>query len=257
MLLAIAVNFEPTRIGLLPLLLARERPLMQLAAYLVGSLTISLSFGLLVLFVFHRNPFGNSPADGGRAQIIVGALAIAVAAAMAVRAVKARRKAELVRAQLASAHADSDGLGSDGLGSDGLGSDGLGSDGDPAEAQPGRVDRFSQSVRNVLGKGRSPWLAGLIGVGVGLPSVDYLAVLMIIATSGASQTQQATVLVTSVFVGSLVVIAPFIGYLINPEKTLDTIARFGAWTRSRSQIEYAALLAFAGAMLIGIGWSHL
>ena len=144
MLLAIAVNFEPTRIGLLPLLLARDRPLAQLAAYLLGSLTISLSFGLLVLFVFHRNPFGNSPSDGGRAQIIVGALAIVVASAMAMRAVKARRNARFENAQAESATLNS----------------ATGS-AESVEAGTGRVDRFSQSVRNVLGKGRSPWLAGL------------------------------------------------------------------------------------------------
>ncbi|HPX37633.1 MAG TPA: GAP family protein [Mycobacterium sp.] len=220
MLLAIAVNFEPTRIGLLPLLLSRDRPLLQLAAYLLGSMTISLGFGFLVLFVFHRNPFGTSASNGGKAQIVVGILAILVAAAMVLKAVKARR---------ATGPKDSD----------------------------TRFDKFTQSVRNVLSKGRSPWLACLIGVGVGLPSVDYLAVLMIIATSGAAPTQQAAVLVTAGIVGSLIIIAPLIGYLVAPAKTLDAIARFGAWTRSRSQYEYAALLAFAGAMLVGIGVSHL
>lgn len=220
MLLAIAVNFEPTRIGLLPLLLSRDRPLLQLAAYLLGSMTISLGFGFLVLFVFHRNPFGTSASNGGKAQIVVGILAILVAAAMVLKAVKARR---------ATGPKDSD----------------------------TRFDKFTQSVRNVLSKGRSPWLACLIGVGVGLPSVDYLAVLMIIATSGAAPTQQAAVLVTAGIVGSLIIIAPLIGYLVAPAKTLDAIARFGAWTRSRSQYEYAALLAFAGAMLVWIGVSHL
>lgn len=221
MLLAIAVNFEPTRIGLLPLLLSRHRPLMQLAAYLVGSLIVNLGFGFLVLFVFHRNPFGASPSAGGKAQVIVGALAILAASAMAVKAFKARRKPP------------------------------------DADADRGRVDKFTTSVRNVLSKGRSPWLAGLIGVGVGLPSVDYLAVLMIIATSGAPPAEQAAVLVSASLTGSLIIIAPLVGYLIAPAKTLDLIGRFGTWTRSRSQIEYAALLAFAGAMLIGIGWSHL
>lgn len=221
MLLAIAVNFEPTRIGLLPLLLSRHRPLMQLAAYLMGSMIISLGFGFLVLFVFHRNPFGASPSTGGKAQIIVGVLAVLVASAMAAKAFRVRRNPP-----------------------------------DP-DAEPSRADKFSASVRTVLSKGRSPWLAALIGAGVGLPSVDYLAVLMIIATSGASPAEQAAVLVTTAFVGSLVIIAPLVGYLIAPAKTLDVIARFGEWTRSRSQYEYAALLAFAGAMLIVIGFSHI
>jgi len=235
MLLAIAVNFEPTRIGLLPLLLARKRPLMQLAAYLVGSFTVSLGFGLLVLFVFHSNPFGASSSSGGKAQIVVGILAVLVAAALVTRSIRARRNSAAEREIV---HSEQQLIAT-------------------SDAKPRAIDKFNQSVRNVLKKGDSPWLSGLIGAGVGLPSVDYLAVLLIIATSGASQIEQVAALIASSFVSSLVVIAPLIGYLIAPAKTLDAIARFGAWTRSRSQIEYAALLAFAGAMLIGIGWSHL
>ena len=86
LLLGLAVNLEPTRIGLVPLLLARDRPIMQLLAYLVGSLTVNLGFGLVILFVFHRNPFGDSSSNGGKAQIAVGALALVVAALLAVLA---------------------------------------------------------------------------------------------------------------------------------------------------------------------------
>ncbi len=47
LLLAITVNFEPTRIGLVPLLLARDKPLLQLWAFLAGSVTVSLTAGFL------------------------------------------------------------------------------------------------------------------------------------------------------------------------------------------------------------------
>ena len=50
LLLALAVNLEPTRICLVPLLLARDRPRRQLIAFLAGNLTMSLGFGLLALF---------------------------------------------------------------------------------------------------------------------------------------------------------------------------------------------------------------
>jgi Flp pilus assembly pilin Flp len=48
-----------------------------------------------------------------------------------------------------------------------------------------------------------------------------------------------------------------IGYLISPTKTLDRISRFADWTRTRSQVEYAGILALIGLILIGVGWSHL
>jgi len=220
-MLAIAVNFEPTRIGLVPLLLARERPLLQLLAYLVGSLSISLAFGMSALFAFDRFPFGTNSSGGGKAQIAVGALALVIAAIMAVRWARARGQT-------------------------------------PSEASPsGGADKFTESVRRVLIRGRSPWLSGLIGVGVGLPSVDYLAVLIIIATSHTPRLEQAAALLVFTLIGSLVVMAPLISYLITPAKTLDVLDRFSTWIRSRSRIEYAGLLALIGFLLICLGWKHL
>lgn len=207
LLLAIAVNFEPTRIGLVPMLLARDRPMLQLLAYLAGSLTVNLGFGLLILFVFHRNPFGTSSSSGGKAQIAVGVLALLVAVFMAARSSRTKVAADLPGRTEAQ-----------------------------ADDKPRAVDRFTTTVRNILRKGRSPWFAGLVGVGVGLPSVDYIAVLIIIGTSQKSQPEQAAALVTFVALGSLVVIAPLVGYLAAPAKTLDVIERFATWTRSRSQL---------------------
>lgn len=227
LVLAIAVNLEPTRIGLLPLLLSRPKPLLQLLAYLAGSMSVSLGFGLLVLFVFQRNPFGDSSSNGGRAQILVGVIAVTIAAAMAVRWLSKRDSAKLEPRTQAEPE------------------------------QPRRVEKFTSAVRKTLGRSRSPWLSGLVGIGVGLPSVDYLAVLLVIGTSGKAPPEQAAALVTVIVLSSLIILAPLIGYLIAPAKTLDLIERFGAWTRSRSSLEYAALLAFIGIVLIGIGWTHL
>ena len=228
LLLGLAVNLEPTRIGLVPLLLARDRPIMQLLAYLVGSLTVNLGFGLVILFVFHRIPFGDSSSNGGKAQIAVGALALVVAAILAVRGLRTRS------APNASGKTPAVGTG-----------------------EPRSVERFTTSVRNILRKGRSPWVAGLVGLGVGLPSVDYLAVLIIIGTSQQPPSQQAAALVAFVLLGSLVVLAPLIGYLLAPAQTLRRIERFAVWTRSRSLIEYAGLLTLIGLLLIGLGIAHL
>lgn len=223
-LLGIAVNFEPTRIGLLPLLLTREQPVRQLLAYLVGSATVSLSFGMAALLSFDRLPFASSSSGGGRTQIAIGIVAVAVAMTMAVHWMLARKRVEVASPDLVDG---------------------------------GKVDMFTKSVRRVLTKGRSPWLAGLIGVGVGLPSVDYVAVLIIIATSGAPRTEQACALLAFTIIGSLVVITPLISYLIAPTKTLAVLIRFGTWVRSRSRIEYAGLLGLIGFLFIGLGWSHL
>lgn len=224
LLLALAVNLEPTRIGLVPLLLAREQPVRQLLAYLVGSGTVSLSFGMAALFTFDRLPFASNSSSGGKAQIAIGIVALAIAMTMAMLWLRARKRGELVS---------------------------------PGPVDSGKADKFTTSVRRILIKGRSPWLAGLIGVGVGLPSVDYIAVLIIIATSGAPRIQQAGALLAFTLIGSLVVIAPLISYVIAPAKTLAVLVRFGTWVRSRSRIEYSGLLGCIGFLFIGLGWSHL
>jgi hypothetical protein len=230
LLLAVALNLEPTRVGLVPLLLSREQPLRQLAAFLVGSLSVSLGFGFLVLFVLHRSPLGSSSAAGGRAQIVIGAIALVLAAALVVRW-RTRRRARTTISPVAANRATTQTI--------------------------GRVDRFTRAVRAVLHRGRSPWFAGLVGVGVGLPSVDYLAMLVVITTSQTSSAEQSAALVTFVLLGSLVVMVPLIGYLLAPDRTRRIVDRFAEWTRTRSQIEYAGLLALIGAILIGLGYTNL
>jgi hypothetical protein len=222
LMLALAVNLEPTRIGLVPLLLSRQKPILQLLAYFVAGTSTTLGFGLLVLFVFHRNPFGTAGGNGATAQIVVGALALTVAVAMAVREFRQRRGRGVQSAQ----------------------------------AQPGGVDKFIAAVKKVLAKGRSPWLAALVGMLAGLPSVDYMAVLVVIATAKVPPVEQAAALLAFNLIGSLVVTAPIISYLIAPARTLELVNRLGAWTKSRSRIEYAVVLAFVGCVLLGIGWSR-
>lgn len=223
LLLALAVNLEPTRIGLVPLLLSRRRPMLQLLAFFVCGFTTTLGFGLLVLFVFDRNPFGiEGGGNGAKVQIAVGSVALLVAATLAVHAFRARR-----------------------------------GHGKPASESPSAAEKFTDRVRKVLAKGGSPWLAGLVGVSTGLPSPDYLAMLIVIGTAKVSPSEKAAALVVFNVLGSLVVLIPLVGYILAPAKTLDLVRRFGEWTRSRSRIEYAILLALVGTVLVGLGLSHL
>lgn len=222
LLLALAVNLEPTRIGLVPLLLSRQRPMLQLLAFFVCGFSTTLGFGLLVLFVFHRNPFATAGGNGATIQIGVGVLALLAAAVMAVHALQAGRNR--TRRQTDA---------------------------------PSAAEKFAERVRKILAKGGSPWVAGLVGVSTGLPSPDYLAMLVVIATAPVSPSEQAAALVVFNIVGSLVVLTPLIGYLLAPARTLDLVNRFGEWTRSRSRIEYAILLGLVGALLVGLGWSRL
>ena len=223
MLLALAVNFEPTRIGLLPLLLSRPRPLLQLATFLGASLTMSLSSGFLLSFVLERIPFRASNFSSHWTQIAIGAIALTTALVIVLHRLWARHRHvfPLETFDKASQHAQLRGM-----------------------------TKLRTFVSSPLRKGRSPWVAALTGLGVGLPSADYLAVLVVIANSRQPPEQQALVLVMFVLTGSLVIMVPLLGLWIAPTKALKVIDRFRTWIQSRSIIEYAALLAILGCLLI-------
>lgn len=227
LVLAVALNFEPTRFVLVPMLLSRRQPLVQLLAYSVGSITVNLVFGLLILFVFRSNPLGTDASAGGKAQIAVGLVALIIAVIMAIRSRRIRPNEKV---------------------------DAITFNG-PDQARG--IEKALVGARVILRKGSSPWFAGLLGMGVGLPSVDFMAVLVIIGTSHKPPLEQTAALVTFIIIGGLVILPVFIGYLFAPAKTLQYIERFAAWTRSRSQLEYSALVAFVGAVLVAVGWSRL
>ncbi len=72
--------------------------------------------------------------------------------------------------------------------------------------------------RGLLG-GHSLWTASAAGLGIALPSVDYLAALALIVASGAAAaTQVGALLLFNVVAFGLVEI-PLISYLVAPERT--------------------------------------
>lgn len=228
LILALAVNLEPTRIALISLFLSRENPRQQLIAFLLGSLIVSCCFGLLALFVLQSIPFVRGYIQGGQIEMAIGTIALAVAAFMAWRWKAACRPSFAGH----GSHEDFSG-----------------------GAKTSRLQSFADGFQKLLRTGRSPWIAGIIGAAVGLPSPDYIGVLTIIATSGASFFVQAAALLTFVVVCSLVVLVPLAGLFLAPRQTLALVVRFVASASSRSQIEYAALLAVVGGLLILHGFS--
>ena len=105
-----------------------------------------------MLFVL-RPAVGSAHFTLPKVQLVVGALALATAAAVATGMVGGKR----------------------------------------GDGSTGRADRRSGPLatrtRQLL-NGRSLWTAGLAGLGIALPSVDYLAALALILVSGAAATTQ-------------------------------------------------------------------
>ena len=226
LVLAIAVNFEPSRPTLVPLMLARPRPIVQLTAPYLGIFTTGMVAGLLVLFVFHRTPLGTDPVNGGRVQIAIGLFALLIAALTASNLLRRRRDAPAA-------------------------------DGDPTQRP---VEKVAEHARNVLRKGNSAWVSFLLGLGIGLPSVDYLAVLVVIGASGSSPLSQIIALLVFLVLGNSFIAIPLAAYVLAPHRTNRRMALCQIWIRNRTRRQIAAVLVAVGLIQILLGastlWQH-
>ena len=82
LVMALAVIFEPIRLGLAVLMLNRPRPMLQLLTFLCGGFTMGLGVGLVILFILRTTPLAGH-FTVAQAQIVAGLLALLVAAALA------------------------------------------------------------------------------------------------------------------------------------------------------------------------------
>ncbi|NKZ10710.1 GAP family protein [Mycolicibacterium septicum] len=119
----------------------------------------------------------------------------------------------------------------------------------PRDREPGPLmTRF----RQVLG-GHSLWTASVAGLGIALPSVDYLAALALIVASGAAAaTQLGALLLFNVVAFGLVEI-PLISYLVAPERTRAALSALHEWLQTQRHRKVAAVVATVGAVLVVVG----
>ena len=101
--------------------------------------------------------------------------------------------------------------------------------------------------------GPSLWIAGVAGLGIGLPSVDYLAALAVILASGAAAATQVGALLMFNAVAFAFVEIPVLAYLLTPRATRTSVAALHDWIRSRRRLEVAAVLAIVGGVLLLAG----
>lgn len=206
LVMAIAVSLEPFRIGMTVLMLNRPRPILQLFAFLTGGFAMAATVGLVVLFLFRPALLGSAHVTLPNVQIVIGVLALLMAALLAMGVT-------------------------------------------PAPKLPTQARR--------LAYGPSLWVAGVAGLGIALPSVDYLAVLAVIVASRAAATTQLGALLMFNVVAFALVELPLLAYLVAPDKTRARMAALNDWIRSRRRREVAALLAGVGCVLLVAGIAGL
>lgn len=230
MVLAIALNFEPTRLGIVALLMIRPHPIRQLLGLLAGSFLTSAIAGVIVLLLAHHGAPALLRFDGAKIQIAVGIGVLILAALLA---------------------ADIPGKLLGGRGSNGNARSAAASE-DETPIQHQLVGWLSRHLKG-FASGSSPWFAAALGVGIAIPSVDYLALLMIIATSGGPIGLQIAALLTFLTVANVVLLIPITSYLLVPEKTKGALERLRRWILARRRRDFAILLTIAGCLMIALG----
>jgi len=125
---------------------------------------------------------------------------------------------------------------------------------------PGRLGsrpaRLAMPARRLMNK-NSLSVAGIAGVSIALPSVDYLAALAVILASGAALLTQVAALVMFNVVAFALIEIPLLAYLFAPKATAKSVAALHNWIRSRRRREVATLLAAIGCAFLVVGASGL
>lgn len=119
-----------------------------------------------------------------------------------------------------------------------------------------RPARLATPGRRLL-NGNSLSVAGIAGLGIALPSVDYLAALAVILASGAAALTQVAVLLMFNVVAFALIEIPLLAYLLAPEATARSVAALHNWIRSRRRRDVALLLAALGAAFVAVGVAGL
>jgi hypothetical protein len=233
LVMALAVIFEPIRLGLAVLMLNRRRPMLQLLTFLCGGFTMGTGVGLVILFILRATPLAGN-LTVAQAQIVAGLLALLVAVALATNVLAHK----VIRRVPASAAVGGDG--------------GV----DLLEPPPGGLRKLSARAQEFL-QGDSLYVAGVSGLAVALPSANYLGAMAAILASGAGPGAQAQALLLFNVVAFTLVEIPLVSYLAAPQKTRALMATLQEWVRTRSHREFAVLLAAGGCFLLVLGSSSL
>lgn len=222
LVMAVAVSLEPFRIGMTVLMLNRPRPTLQLLTFLSGGFAMGLAVGLTVLFIFRHIVVGSPFFTLPRVQILIGTLALLAAVVLAAKVLAdrvSRRDPEGIRSAI----------------------------------DRGKLGSWTRRMLD----SRSLWVAGVAGLGIALPSVDYLAALAVILASGAAvMTQVGALLIFNVVAFALVEI-PLVAYLLAPKGTHTAMTALRDWIRARRRIEVATLLGVVGCVLLAVGATSL
>ena len=205
-----------------------------LVALWLGGMAMGVVVALAVLFglhdpvlaVIHRVQLAASSSTVGHIQIVMGALALVVAAPIAV-GFSARRRTPMA----------------------------MPGDGPSRQASPTTFSRLSTRALDALQAG-PPWISFLVGVGI-TTDLRYLAALTAILASGTALSTQFSAAAMYTVVALAYAEIPIAGHVAAPARTRAVMSHVHDWIMARRRGMLGAIVAVLGVFLVTTGMGHV
>jgi Sap-like sulfolipid-1-addressing protein len=255
LVLALLAGINPVRLGLILLVISRSRPVQNLLAFWVGALAASVLNLLVPLTLVQATPMLRTLArdldrsSTGRMQIVIGVLALSIAALMLIRF------SALQRAHLSAPGGNTSTAVPDSL-TPPIISRLLGRAQDSPTEGRSAIRRLLCRAHKAWENG-SLWVASVIGIGMGPAAEEILVLLAVIVASGAAMGTQITAAIAFV-VGMLAIVEiMLISYLATPAKTQAGLRLLHDWARAHRRKILVAMFAVGGVSLVASGMGSI
>jgi hypothetical protein len=217
--LALLAALNPKLLGVDLLLVENARPRPMFVCFLLGGMGMSLTVGLLDVFVLQADAISTQGSVSAGLDLVLGVLLVAVGALVATGHLHGRRR-------------------------------------EPAPAGGGQSPKKDGWAQRVLSEPRFG-LAVVIGAVAGTPGALYITALHQLVTGKSSTAVQAVAVVVFVLIEFSLVIIPFVFLVVRPEATKAQVRRAQDWLMSHARELMAGVALFAGAYMVISGLVRL
>lgn len=217
--LAFLAALNPKLLGVDLLMIENARPRLMFTGFLLGGMGMSLTVGLLDVFVLQADAISTQGSASAGLDLALGLPLVAVGVLVATGRLHGRRRAPAKA----------------------------------GDAQPPKKDGWAQRV---LGQPRFG-LAVLIGAVAGTPGASYITALHQLVTGKSGTAAQAVAVVAFVLIEFSLVIIPFVFLVARPEATKAQLKRAQDWFMSHARQLMAAVALFAGGYMVISGLARL
>jgi hypothetical protein len=217
--LALLAALNPKLLGVDLLLIENARPRPMFVCFLLGGMGMSLTVGLLDVFVLQADAISTQGSVSAGLDLVLGVPLVAVGALVATGHLHGRRQA-------------------------------------PAPAGGGQPPKKEGWAQRVLSEPRFG-LAVLIGAVAGTPGALYITALHQLVTGKSSTAVQAVAVVVFVLIEFSLVIIPFVLLVVRPEATKTRVKRVQDWLMGHARELMAGVALFAGGYMVISGLVRL